>query len=115
MSGEDDVRRIALALPEVTERPCYGRPAFYASGRIFARLHDMPDVLVLWLSSAEHGQELRDAGPERFFTTDHYQGHASVLVRLGLVEVTELSELLDEAWRLRAPRRLTGPGPDTRG
>lgn len=113
MSDEGDVRRIALELPGVSERPCYGRPAFYASGRIFARLHDTPGVLVLWRASAEQGRELRESDPERFFTTDHYRGHASVLVRLDLVGAEELAELLDEAWRVRVPRRPSGP--DARG
>ena len=48
MSTEDDVRRLAMALPEVTERTSYGTPAFYVAGRIFARLHEDPGVLVCW-------------------------------------------------------------------
>lgn len=107
MATEDDVRQLALELPEVTERPCYGTPAFYVAGKIFARVHDMPGVLVLWRESVEERQALVDSEPEKFFTTDHYRGHASVLVRLTQVGAGELAELLDEAWRVRAPRRLT--------
>jgi hypothetical protein len=109
VATEEDVRRLALELPEVTERPCHGTPAFYVAGKIFARLHDMPGVLVLWRESVEDRQALVDSEPEKFLTTDHYRGHASVLVRLAQVGAQELAELLDEAWRVRAPRRLTEP------
>ncbi|GAB3713331.1 MmcQ/YjbR family DNA-binding protein [Nocardiopsis nanhaiensis] len=109
MATEDDVRRIALELSEVTERLCYGTPAFYVAGKIFARFHDQPGVLVLWCASVEERQELLDSAPEVFCTTDHYRGHASVLVRLEQIGAEELAELLDEAWRFRGPRRLTDP------
>ena len=46
MSNEADVRRLAVALPDVTEKTSYGTPAFYVAKKIFARLHDEPGVLV---------------------------------------------------------------------
>ncbi|SNS57257.1 MmcQ/YjbR family DNA-binding protein [Rhodococcoides kyotonense] len=106
MSTENDVRRLALALPEVTERPCYGTPAFYVAGKIFARVHDEPGVLVCWRASLDDREALIHADPEKFFTTDHYAGHSSVLVRLAQVDPEELSELLAEAWESRASARL---------
>lgn len=111
MAEEEDVRRSALALPEVTEKLCYGTPAFYVAGKIFARLHDEPGVLVLWRESLEDRQVLLDADPSKFFTTDHYRGHSSVLVRLSRIDVAELAECVAEAWTARAPRRLTAPNP----
>ena len=116
MSTEDDVRRLAMRLPEVTEKPCYGTPAFYAGGRIFARMHEEPGVLVCWRADLGEKQVLLDSAPDAFFTTDHYAGHASVLVRLDRVGVEELAELLAEAWDARAPRRARGNrGPRTVG
>lgn len=106
MSTEDDVRRLATALPEVTEKPSYGTPAFYVAGKIFARQHEQPDVLVCWRDDLEQRELLLRADPEKFFTTPHYDGHASVLVRLAAVNTSELSELLAEAWAARAPQRL---------
>ncbi len=41
-----------------------------------------------------------------FFSTPHYDGYPYVLVRLDVVDPTELAELLEDAWRLRAPKRL---------
>lgn len=106
MSTEDDVRRIALALPGASERMAYGTPAFYVARRMFARLRDDPGVLLCWRESVEERDVLVAADPRVFFTTDHYRGHPSVLVRLDEVEPDELAELLTEAWEVRAPRRL---------
>lgn len=107
MTTEDDVRLLALRLPEVTERPCYGTPGYYVTGRIFARISDEPDVLVLWRADLDEREELLRSEPEKFFTTDHYRGHASVLARLGRLDITELGELLAESWHARAPKRLS--------
>ena len=50
-------------------------------------------------------EALLQGQPDAFFTTPHYDGHPSVLVRLEVVDAQELAELLEEAWRLRAPKR----------
>ena len=47
-----------------------------------------------------------EADPKAFFVTDHYRGYPTVLVRLSNVHVNDLRELLEEAWRLLAPKRL---------
>jgi hypothetical protein len=85
-------------------------PAFYVAGRIFARLHEEPGVLVAWRDSVDDREALVAADPQKFFTTDHYRGHASILVRLDQVDADELSELLAEAWEARAPGRLRPHG-----
>lgn len=108
MSTEDDVRRLATTLPEVTERTSYGTPAFYVAGTIFARIHEEPGVLVCWRENLGEREALLAADPKKFFTTNHYTGHASVLVRLDRIDAEELSELLTEAWEARAPKRLRG-------
>ncbi len=46
------------------------------------------------------------ADPDTFFTTDHYRGYPTVLVRLSKVQVADLRALLEHAWRLLAPKRL---------
>lgn len=106
MSTEQDVRQIATALPQVVEKTSYGTAAYYVAGKIFARMHDRPERLVCWRASLEDRQDLLDSAPEKFFTTDHYRGHPSVLVRLDRVATDELAELLTEAWESRAPKRL---------
>lgn len=103
--SQDEVRRVALALPETTERPSYGTPGFRVKDRLFARIREEGDVLVVWCADEHEKHELVAADPAKFFTTPHYDGHPSVLVRLRAVDLDELTELLTEAWRARAPRR----------
>lgn len=108
MSREQDVRRLATALPQASERTSYATPAFYVAGKIFARLHEDKGVLVCWRDSLEDRDALIAADPDKFFTTDHYRGHPSVLIRLEHVAPEELHELLTEAWQARVPSRTTG-------
>ncbi|PZG15410.1 MmcQ/YjbR family DNA-binding protein [Nonomuraea aridisoli] len=106
MVTEEDVRRLALALPETAEKPMYGTPAFYVRGKWFARIREEGDLLVLPVASQEEKDGLVAAEPAKFRTMPHYDGHAIVLVRFGAVDAEEMGELLADAWRLRAPRRL---------
>lgn len=106
MATEDDVRGVAKDLPQVTEGSSYNTAAYYVARKIFARMHEEPGVLICWRDSLEEREALLAADSTKFFTTDHYKGHASVLVRLENVDVDELSELLTEAWYARAPKRV---------
>lgn len=111
MADEEDVRRAALALPSVTERPSYGLPGFRVQDRLFARIHEQPGVLLLWRPSVPDRNELISAAPDRFFTTPHYDGHPTVLLRLAAVDAAELQELLVDAWEVRASKRLREQHP----
>ncbi len=107
MITEDDLRELALSLPESFEQPSYGgRPSWRTKARMFAWLREDPEALVVWVESEEDKLALIDGEPEKFFTTDHYDGHPIVLVRLGAVDAEEARELLTESWRLRAPKTL---------
>lgn len=107
MVTHDDVRRIALALPETLERASYGgRPSFRTTQRMFAWIRDDPEALVVWVASEDDKEALIAADPGTFFTTDHYDGSAIVLVRLDQVDVDEATELIVDSWRLRGPQRL---------
>lgn len=105
MATVADVREIALSLPETSERPSYGTPGFRVKDRLFARVRE-EGVLVVWTADVGEKDFLVRAEPKKFFTTAHYDGHASVLVRIGAVDREELTELLTDAWRARAPKRL---------
>ena len=105
MATESDVREIALSLPETEERPSYGTPGFRVKDKLFARIRE-PGVLVLRLTDEGEKDFLLRAEPDKFFTTPHYDGYPHVLVRLGAVDGEELRELLTDAWRVRAPKRL---------
>lgn len=105
MADLEDVRRIALALPETTERPSYGTPGFRVRDRLFARLKE-DDLLVAFVADLGEKEALLHSAPDRFTTTPHYDGHASVLVRLSAIGLDELAEVLADAWAARAPKRL---------
>ena len=105
MVTENDVREVALALPGTTEKPSYGTPGFRVADRLFARIREEGDLLV-WVADEGEKRGLVASEPAKFFTTPHYDGHPTVLVRLAAVDEDELRELLTESWRLRAPKRL---------
>jgi hypothetical protein len=101
----DDVRQIALALPEVEEGTSYRTPAFKVRGKFLSRLREDGETLVVRIDFDER-DVLMAANPETFYITDHYRGYPAMLVRLSTVDPNDLHELLDGAWRLAAPKRL---------
>jgi hypothetical protein len=112
---EDDVRRAALSLPETTEKSSYGTPGFRVKDKLFARIREEGDVLLVWCADLGEKDELIQAEPEKFFTTPHYDGQPTVLVRFGAVDTDELTELLIESWRLRASKKLLAAFEAERG
>jgi hypothetical protein len=67
-----------------------------------------PDVIVFWVESDADKQALVQDETTPFFTTPHFNGHPSVLVRasrLGEISRTELAEVIQEAWLSRASQR----------
>ena len=106
MVTEDDVRRIALSLPATTEKPSYGTPGFRVRDKLFARVREEGDTVVVWVEDEAEKRALIESEPAKFTTTPHYDGHPTVLVRFDGVDVEELTELLTDSWRLRAPKRL---------
>jgi hypothetical protein len=105
MATEQDVRRIALTLPSTTEKPSYGTPGFRVKDKLFARIRDGGELGVYCESENEKFAMIA-AEPAKFFTTPHFDGYAMVLVNLDAVDSDELTELLTEAWLLRAPAKL---------
>jgi hypothetical protein len=106
MPTEDDARRIALSLPATTEKPSYGTPGFRVKDKLFARIHDLPDTLVVWVADMDEKEVLLASSPDRFFETPHYDGYPMLLVRLDVIGLDELREVLTDSWRVRAPRKV---------
>ncbi len=100
-----DVRAIALALPGSEEGSSYGTPAWRVAGKLFARIHDSGEALVVRVDLDERELALA-ADPETFFITDHYRDHPMMLVRLARVTRPGLAEVIAESWRRMAPKRL---------
>jgi hypothetical protein len=120
MATWDDVREIALALPETDERPSHGNAFWRVKGKGFVwerplRGTDLkalgdaaPDGPILGVRVEHLGakEALIQDDPELYFTTPHFDGYAAVLVRLERIDLEELREIVVEAWLCRAPRKL---------
>ncbi|MDF2966921.1 MAG: hypothetical protein K0Q93_699 [Nocardioidaceae bacterium] len=115
MADADDVRRVALALPSVTEIDSAGFD-FRVGDRGFVwsypeRRSGGPrvirtDIAVLFVGDEAEKQALLLGEPDLFFTTPAYDGLPLVLLRLAPVDTGRLEELVVDAWRMRAPSSI---------
>jgi hypothetical protein len=105
MSDAATYRRLLLALPDVEEGTGHGRPAWRVRGKFVAGLWADGETAVVKVDKGEK-QMLMEAEPEIFFETPHYEGWGYVLVRLETIPEDELAEVVEDAWRLAAPKRL---------
>jgi hypothetical protein len=115
----DDVRRLALALPEVDEHARGETASWRVREKLFVwerplRQSDLkalgdaaPDGPILGARVADVGvkEALIADDPHVYFTTPHFDGYPAVLVRLENIGVAELEELIVESWLARAPKR----------
>jgi hypothetical protein len=105
------LRRICLALPEVTERLSHGEPTWFVRGKstfVMYADHHHDDRLAFWCAAPDGAQEaLIAAHPRRFFRPP-YVGHRGWLgVWLDVaVDWDEIADLVAEAYRRVAPGRL---------
>jgi len=99
------IRRIALALPGVEEGTSYGTPAFRVKKKLFLRMHDGGEDLVVRLDD-DLCELLLASEPRVFHKTPHYEGHPYLLARLGTITEPRLADVIEEAWSLAAPARL---------
>ena len=99
----DDVRRLALALPDTEERPSYGTPGFRVKDKLFARVLDADSIVVA--VDLEWRDSLVESDPDVFSVTPHYLRYPWVIVRLAAVGNATLHDLLAEAARLSAPAK----------
>ena len=115
----DDVHRVASGMPHV-KRIGDDRPVYQVGGKSFVFFRTprpdavdpstgerYEDVIVIWVpSEADKAALVQDRSA--FFTTAHFDGHLSVLIRecrLGEVDVGELTEIVQDAWLDRASKR----------
>jgi hypothetical protein len=99
------VRQLALGLPGVEEGTSYRTTAFKVNGKLFARFHQDGESLVVRVEYAAR-EVLMGANPKTFYVTDHYRCWPFMLVRIESVDLDELRQVLEDAWRSRAPKRL---------
>ncbi len=118
----EDVHELALAMPHVTvEHGSGGNPVYQVGGKSFIFFRNprpdavdpetgerYADVIVFWVESEADKQAMVQDEASPFFTTAHFNGHLSVLLRAGRIgELTrnELTELVQDAWLSRASAR----------
>jgi hypothetical protein len=120
MATWDDVRRIALALPETSEQTSRDLRQWRVKDKGFvwerplrradleALGDDAPEGPILGARVEHLGakEALLADDPSVYFTTPHFDGYPAILVRLDRIGLEDLEELTVEAWLARAPRRL---------
>ena len=115
MATQDDVRRLALALPATSEGPDDFRILVEGKGIAWVWLERLqpkkarvpnPSVVAIRVADESEKEALIDMDPAAFFTEPHYNGYPAILVRLEAVDRGMLEKLLRDAWRIQAPRRL---------
>jgi hypothetical protein len=100
----EDVVAIGRRFPGVEESTWFGTPALKAGGKGICRLRTDPDALVMRVIDLSDREALLRGDPDVYFSTPHYEGYPYVLVRLEAVDPTELAELIEDAWRIRATK-----------
>ena len=97
------IRKAIEHLPGVIEKPCYNTPGFYAEKKLFARLKEDCETLVMQTFEREKWIE---KDPTTFYVTDHYLNFDYMLVSLKTVSPDDLTNLLITAWHNRASKKL---------
>jgi hypothetical protein len=129
MATWDDVRRIALALPETSETVSWEHAHWRVKdkGFVWERPLRRSDLEALWDAAPEGPilgarvehlvakEALLADDPNVFFTTPHFDGYPAVLVRLDEISLEDLEEVIVEAWLCRAPKRLAQAYIDASG
>jgi hypothetical protein len=102
----EDVVEIGTRLPGVEVGTSFRTPALRVRGKGMCRLRTNPDALVLRVIDMGEREALLQGAPDVFFSTPHYDGWPYILVRLEAVDPVELGELLEDAWRVFAAKRV---------
>ena len=114
MITAEEFRRAALSLPEAVERETWGHPTFRVRDKLFATLSD-DGRLAGVKATREEQAALVAAAPETFGVPAYVGRHGWVSVQLATADPDEVRELLVEAWRRTAPRRLLATYDATHG
>ena len=106
MPSWEDVAAIGARFPGIEEGTSYGTPSLKVRGKFMCRLRTNPDALVMRVIDLADREALLKGRPDVYFSTRHYDGYPVVLVDLDEVDPAELAELVEDAWRLQAPKRV---------
>lgn len=98
-------RALVAHLPDVEESTSYRTPALKVKGKLFARLREDGETLVVICGFEERDLRMRSK-PDVFFNLPHYFGYPTVLIHLSKVSRRDLRDVLEVAWRRAAPKRV---------
>ena len=101
-----DVVAIGARFPGVVEGTSYGTPSLKVRDKFMCRLRTNPDALAIRVIDVADKDALLLGDPDVFFTTPHYDNYPVVLVRLESVSEAQLAELVEDAWRTQAAKRV---------
>jgi hypothetical protein len=101
-----DVVARARELPEVEESTSYRTPALKVAGKTFARLRTEAEGGLVLMCDQDEKAALLASGDPAYYTRPHYDGYGAILVDLAAVDEDQLAELVEEAWRRKAPAKL---------
>ena len=104
----DDIRKLALAWPEVEDGTSYGTPALKVRKKLLARLREDGDSLVMLGVPQDERDMLVESQPKVFYFTDHYRDYPTVLIRLSKAKPAAIEPLLRRRWRVLASKRAVG-------
>ncbi|MEV0093826.1 MmcQ/YjbR family DNA-binding protein [Streptomyces sp. NPDC050738] len=111
MSTSEEVREIALSLPETTEKVAWSMPTFRVAGKMFLTVPEDETSMAVRCPKVER-DELVLAEPEKFWVADHEASSAWVRVRLAaLDDADELRAIIVDSWHQAAPPRLLPEPP----
>lgn len=120
MATWNNVRELVLTLPETSEQSTSTGPKWLVKNKLLAWERplygkDITDlggsapmgpILAVQVADVGVKEALLADAPDIFFTTSHFNGYSTVLVRLEQITIAELEELIVEAWLARAPKRI---------
>ncbi|WP_100446635.1 MmcQ/YjbR family DNA-binding protein [Glycomyces xiaoerkulensis] len=106
METWDDVVAIAKRYPAVEETTSWRTPSLKVAGRFLARLRTEADGALAIACDPSEKAALLASGDEAFFTTPHYDGYNLILIDLAKVERARLTELIEDAWSIKAPAKV---------
>jgi hypothetical protein len=98
--------KIALKLPGTEESTSYGTPSVKVKGKILSRLRTEAEGGLALVCDFVDREMLLQAEPDVFFLTDHYRNYPMILVHLDKIRSDALPDLVERAWRMRAPAKL---------
>jgi hypothetical protein len=101
----EDVRKIALAWPEVEDGTSYGTVALKVRKKLLVRLKEDGDSLVMPGVPPDERDMLVESQPTIFYFTDHYKDYPMVLIRLSKAKRMTVEPLLRRQWRAWASKR----------